>query len=128
MATTTINPFHEKLAKGVLKSTWSGVGVISTSTTIAYGPASLPQYPDKTIECRGDFLSAGLSIRGCSIATGVYNTLNDSRGEGNALTFTAADTKTCLEHPLFIKPTVSTATANTARAITITIMAYSNRR
>ena len=128
MATTTISPVHEHVAKGVIKVTWSGVGVVSTSTTVIYGAASLPQYPDKTVECRGNFLSAGLSIRVCSIATGVYNTLNDSRGEGNALTFTAADTKVCLENPLFIKPTVSTATANTNRSITITIMGYSNRR
>jgi hypothetical protein len=60
--------------------------------------------PDKTVQVLGTFTTAQIVIEGSNnTATGPYHTLNDSRGEGNALAFTAADTRVILENPKFVR-------------------------
>lgn len=126
MATTTINPVHQVLSKGVLKVTWSGVGVISTSTTIVYGPASLGGYERINAIADGTFLSGGLTLRGAHTATGTYATLKTVTG--GTMGFTVAAVKRAQESMPFLRPTVSTATANTNRSISLTVIAYSDRK
>lgn len=123
------------LARGVVKHTWT-----LTSTASVGRPATLSRFPDKTVHVRGVFSGASVSIFGGNqsatagtLVTGAgannVAVLNDSRGEGNAATFTAANAVVLLENPNIILPKITAlGTAAPARSIIVEIVAQSTRR
>lgn len=101
-------------AKNALRASW----------TLANGDDGIVldaiNWPDKTVTVRGTFGAGGTVVIEGTDAGGVtYTTLNDSRGEGNALTFTAADTRTILENPGKIRPRVTAGDGTTALTVVI---------
>lgn len=119
------------LSRGVYKHTWVLSGVSSVGR-----PATLASLPDKIVHVRGTFGAAGVSLsmfgsNATGPATGALATssafaLNDSRGEGNALAFTAADGRQINENPNLIFPKITTGSGTTA--LTIEIVAQSAQR
>lgn len=87
-----------------------------------------PGYPDKTVCMYGTFGVGGtIVVQGRGIAAGVtdsdYTTLNDTRGEGNALTFTASDVRTINENPDLVRPSVTAGDGSTSLICIITAVA-----
>lgn len=111
--------------------TMPAFGVVRAIWTLANGDDGTPLdaigWPDKTVSVRGTFGAAGsVTIEGGDAVSPTYSALNDSRGEGNALTFTAADTRTILENPGKIRPRVTAGDGTTA--ITVVIEALRSSR
>jgi hypothetical protein len=108
-----ISATHIEQAKGVVTSQWLALNKNSGATS---GTAlDAPHLPDKCVEVSGTFSGATLVIEGHNSSTatgGTYQTLNDSRGEGNALSFTAANIVQILENTRFIRPRLTTATGS----------------
>ena len=120
------------VAKGVVRTVWTLTGTVTVGR-----PESPSRYPDKSFHVRGTFGGGTIAIEGSNLlvgatglsATGNWFTMNDSRGEGNALTFTAADGRTALENPNVIRPRWSAALASTVTpSVTVTMMAQSVKR
>lgn len=115
------------LARGVVKQTWTLTGTVTVGR-----PATLSRYPDKTLSVRGTFAGGTVLIIGsnqsATVAQGSLATqsLNDTRGEGNALSFSAANTVAILENPNLIYPKLTTTSGTTS--LTIEIVAQSTRR
>jgi hypothetical protein len=119
------------LARGVVKVTW-----LLTGTVTVGRPARLPNLPDKVVHVRGTFAGGGtvsVSMFGSNasggtgaLATSSAFALNDSRGEGNALAFTAPDGRQINENPNLIFPKLTVASG--ATAITIEVVAQSAKR
>jgi len=119
------------LARGVYKHTWVLSGVSSVGR-----PATLASLPDKVVSVRGTFGAAGvsLSILGSNasgpatgaLATSTAFVLNDSRGEGNALAFTAVDGRQVNENPNLIFPKITLGSGTTA--LTVEVVAQSPKR
>ena len=107
------------VSKGVIAVQWTSWA--GTTTGI---PLTLAAYPDKTVAAHGTWGGATLVVEGSMDGTN-YFTLNDSRGEGNAISLTADNIVTILENPYYVrcKPTGGTGTA-----LTVTIVAQSGRR
>lgn len=106
-----ISATHIEHAKGVVTSQWSAINKNSGATSGT--PLDAPHLPDKCVEISGTFSGATIVIEGHNASTatgGTYITLNDSRGEGNALSFTAANIVTIMENPRFIRPRLTAAT------------------
>lgn len=85
---------------------------MSNGDTIAW--LTLPIKADKVVHVYGTF-GGSVAIEG-SLETGTPAnavTLNDSRGEGNPLTFTANDIRTVLEPVLQIRPNPGAGVTNT---------------
>jgi len=83
-------------------------------------PLDAPSYPDKTLTVRGTFGAGGTCIlEGADAASTTYSTLNDSRGEGNALSFTAQDTRVVNENPGKIRPRVTAGDGTTSIIVVI---------
>jgi hypothetical protein len=110
----TIQPTITLSPQGVVTAVW---------TPLANGDVGAPLdavgYPDKTVAIFGTFGAGGsLTIQGRASSAGAqdtdYTALNDSRGEGNALTFTAADIRVVNENPQFIRPAVTAGDGTTA--------------
>lgn len=114
------------IAKGVHRQVWKTL----TSGNLTGSAMTAPMLPDKTVQVVGTFGSSGaVVIEGSNnTATGPYHTLNDSRGEGNALSLTAADTRIILENPLYIRPRLTNAGAGSAWNIDVRVIAQSTRR
>lgn len=102
---------HEWKSKGVCQSTWTG---LLNGDNGSYLDA--PMLPDKTIEVTGTFGAGGTIL----IESGNGHTLNDSRGEGNGATFTAADTRVLLENPPLLRPRVTGGDGTTDLTVVIT--------
>ena len=122
------------VAKGAYKRTW-----VLTSTATVGKPDCLVGLPDKTVSVRGTFAGTGtvsVTLFGSNqsatvIAAGALATagcfaLNDSRGEGNALTFTAIDGRQVNENSNRIFPKLTVVSGNTA--ITVEVGAQSTKR
>src|SRR5262245_27270560 len=103
-------------SKGVYVTTWTGM-----KSTASAGSALLaPNLPDKTVSVYGAFATGcTITIEGSNSATGTYFTLNDSRGEGNALTFATGDVKQLLENPLRVRPRVTANGTGAATSLTV---------
>lgn len=104
---------HVWIAKGVLKSTWSG---------LLNGDTGAPLYasalPDRTIQVKGTFGAGGsLTMEGSNDDGTTYHAVNDSRGEGNALTFTAADMRMASENPEALRPNVTAGDGTTSLVV-----------
>ena len=102
------------VAAGVAKTTWAAIPNGNQGS-----PMSAPDYADKSVQVSGTFGAAGsVSIEGSNDGS-TWHVLNDSRGEGNAITLTAADTRTIMENPLFIRPNVTAGDGTTALTVSI---------
>lgn len=121
------------LARGVYQIKWTLTGTVTNGR-----PAVLPHLPDKTVTARGTFGGAGtvsISLFGSnatagaagSLATSAAFALNDSRGEGNAIAFTAVgDGRQINENPFCIFPKATVASGTTS--VTIEVNCQSTRR
>lgn len=105
----TIVPTIETLGVGVQRITWPAMGTGDDGAWMS----GLAKYPNKTVEVYGTTVTA-VDIQGKD-GSATPRLLNDSRGEGNALTFAAADTREVLENVDTIRPLVTTGTAVTVR-------------
>ena len=114
------------VAKGVYQIVWANMA------NGDYGSAfACPHLADKTVTVRGTFgVGGSVSIRGTdysdATAATSWDILNDTRGEGNAATFTARDTRTLNENPARMLPHVTAGDGNTS--LTVCILAQSAQR
>jgi hypothetical protein len=119
------------VAKGVYHHKWSLTGTVTNGR-----PAVIPNLPDKTIQVRGTFAGGGtvsVTIFGSnatagaagSLATSAAFPLNDSRGDGNAMTFTAVDGRQINENPFCIFPKLTTVSGGTS--LTVELVARGGR-
>jgi len=121
MATIAVD--HKFIAKGVMKSSW-GAQTVTTDTVPAL---DAPTYPEKSVQVIGTYDGATITIQGSNDAGTTYDTLNDSRGVGNAMTFTSGSggVKTLLENPQLVKPKLTTSTGSPSlKVIIISRAAY----
>lgn len=86
-------------------------------------PVQVPHGADITVQVYGTFGAGGsLSIQGAAeIVSPTYAILNDSRGEGNAMTFTAADIRQLQEAPVLLRPIVTAGDGTTSLTCLITV-------
>src|SRR3990170_6577208 len=89
--------------KGVCKVSWSALANGDTGNV-----QDLSRYPDRTVQVLGTFgVGGSVNVEGSNDGGTTFAILNDSRGEGNPLTITAADMRTILESPAGIRPNVT---------------------
>jgi hypothetical protein len=81
---------------------------------------SVPLLADRSIQVSGTFGGATVTVEGANNPTSpVWHTLNDSRGEGNALSFTTADTRQISEITTQIRLKVTGGDGTTAIIATL---------
>lgn len=112
----TVNPQPVVYAYTKTAPEWEWLNIAAGDTI---GWLTVPgKKADCTVHCYGTF-GGTVTIQGTMESPGTANnpvTLNDSRGEGNALTFTADDMRVVLEHPLQMRPSPGAGvTATTVR-------------
>ena len=110
---------HVAVAKGVVQSTWTAVTGVTTCL-----PVDAPHLPDKSVIATGTWGSATLVVEG-SADNVTYVGLNDTRGEGNAVSFTANNAVTILENFPYIR---AKTTGGTNTNLTVTIISQSTQR
>lgn len=111
----TVGFAHRDIAKSVVKCTWGTLA----NTDVGAGNGML-RWPDKTVQITGTFGGATVNIEGSNDGGLTWFVLNDSRGEGNPLTLTAADGRQIMENAELIRPNVSGGGGTTAITVTIT--------
>lgn len=121
-----VNPSSKWIAKGVLETTWTALLNVDTGAALDAGTL-----PDKTITVRGTFgVGGSVSLKGSDSADATavtgWDILNDSRGEGNSLTFTARDTRVVLENPARLAPHVTAGDGTTS--LTVVLLSQSTQR
>lgn len=117
MATVSYNPISD-IGKGAYKVVWSGVG--ATSSDDAGAACLIPSgYATVTIQVLGTFANSTLTIQGSNDSGTTYATLNDNRGEGNAMTFTSADLRQLNEIPQQIRPLLSSGSGTSLTVIAV---------
>lgn len=103
------------IGKRTHKATWANLA--NGDSGSAYGAAKLQ---DKTVQILGTFGAGGtVVIEGSNDGGATWATLNDSRGEGNALSFTSANIVTILENTELIRPRVTTGDGTTNLTVVI---------
>lgn len=108
----------ESIQRGVYKATWEGIGTGGGTDTGA--ALDVPGgFADVTIQVKGTFAGSTLTWEGSNDGGTTWAGVNDSRGEGNALTFTAADLKTLNELPAKIRPVLTSGSGTDLDAIVI---------
>lgn len=122
----TVNGVGGWLCKGVYQVVWSNMANGDVGSVM-----SCPNLPDKTVTVRGTFGTGGsVSIRGTDYSDATTSTswdiLNDTRGEGNAATFTSRDTRSLTENPARLVPHVTAGDGSTS--LTVIILAQSAQR
>lgn len=120
----TINATHVWVARGVLRSTWASMLNGDVGSAL-----DGPMLPDKTVTVRGTFGVGGTCVLKGKDAAGAatdYSPLNDTRGEGNSLSFTAGDTRAVLENPDHIRPEITAGDG--ATSLTVIIVSQSQKR
>lgn len=109
-----VSGVFQMVSKGVLRATW---------TALANGDTGQPldgsRYPDKSMTVLGTFGAGGTVILEGGPPGGSYLGLNDTRGEGNALSFTTADSRQVNENPAFIRPRVTAGDGTTALTVVL---------
>lgn len=101
----TRNATVEWIGKRTAKITWTGL--LDAGTDAGDGQ-DVSRFSQVNIQVKGTFdTAASLSIEGSADAGSTYNILNDSRGEGNPMTFTGTDTRKLNELPNLIRPRVT---------------------
>lgn len=99
----------------VHKQTWAAIPNGNQGSAL-----SNPGLNDKTVQILGTFGAGGtVVIEGSNDGGTTWATLNDSRGEGSALSFTAANIVTILENPERIRPNVTSGDGTTAITVII---------
>jgi hypothetical protein len=117
-----INPSMKWIARGVVECKWTPLANGDTGRFF-----DAPTLPDKTVQVFGTFgVGGSVNIEGSNDGGTTWHILNDSRGEGNALTLTVADTRTILENPGLIRPNVTAGDGTTS--LTVIIVAESQKR
>jgi hypothetical protein len=120
------------MARGVVKHTWT-----LTSAASVGRPATLSRFPDKTVHVRGTFGGATIIMCGAnhsatvalsSLTSLVALPVNDTRGEGNAASFAAANIVQILENPNLLLPRISVLGTGTGKNIIVEVVAQSTRR
>lgn len=104
------------------KSIEAGKASITTWSPMATGDDGAPvgnaSRSDRSIQCTGTFGGSTVTMQGCNEDTPVnWITLTDTAG--NALTFTAAGLKQCLQVTRWIRPVI---TAGTGSAFIVTLL------
>lgn len=118
----TIQGYGQWLNKGVHKQTWTPLANGDVGSWLTAADLS-----DKSIQVFGTFGAGGtLVLEGSNDGGTTVATLNDSRGEGNALSFTAADIRTVLENPERVRPKVTAGDGTTA--LTVIIVSKSSNK
>ena len=106
------------IAKGAYRVTWSGLGVASSADSGA--AVIIPgRYDSVQIQVLGTFAGATITIEGSNDGGTTWATLNDSRGEGNAMTFTSADLRKLNEASLAIRPTITAGSASDLSVVAV---------
>lgn len=121
----TISPQSVAIAKGVIKTTWGPF----TATSDVGLPICSPQLPDKTARAYATgnlFFGADLIVEGSSASGTNYDQLTSASGA--VVAFTTTDSRVLQENPLYIRPRMTSATANTNRKIYFQIIAQGARR
>lgn len=100
---------------GVAKVEWTGLLNGDTGRG-----EDMTRFADRTVQVKGTFgVGGSINIEGSNDGGTTWAILNDSRGEGNALTLTAADMRTVLENPGLIRPNVTAGDGSTSLTVTI---------
>ncbi len=101
------------MTRGVLKTTWEHLHNGDVGTYL-----DAPNLADKSIQVTGTFGVGGtVVVEGGNDSTN--HVLNDSRGEGNQLSFTAGDLRTVLENPMRLRPSVTAGDGTTDLTVII---------
>ena len=91
---------HLRSSWELVRVTWAAIGDADTCTDEPIG-----HLVDKSVHVYGTFGGATVVIQGSDEVTPSERvTLNDSRGEGNPLSFTALDLRQVLEITAFVRP------------------------
>jgi hypothetical protein len=102
------------VGKRKAKVTWSGLLNGDTGNG-----QDLSRFRDVVYQVTGTLGAGGsVSIEGSNDAGTTYHILNDSRGETNAMTFTALDTRRVNERPLLSRPNVTAGDGTTNFTVT----------
>src|ERR1051326_4103317 len=109
----TIPPVTAYPDRGTMTITWSNIGDSDTCTA-----ATGARWPDKTVSVRGTFSSATVVIQG-SDDNSNWVPLNDSRGEGNSLSFSSADIRTVTENPTYIRPSSTGGSSSSTTVVLV---------
>ena len=110
------------LSKGCYKVAWCGLGTESGAACCASNGSAViipAGFNSVTIQVLGTFAGATIAIEGSNDGGTTYAQLNDTRGEGNALTFTSADLRQLAEIPQQIRPALTAGCASDLDVIVI---------
>lgn len=101
------------ISKRVVKITWTGL--VSGDQGAA---ELLSGFDNVSVQVLGTFGAGGsVNIEGSNDSGTTYAILNDTRGEGNALTLTAADVRRVNERPQQIRPNVTAGDGTTSLTV-----------
>lgn len=104
------------IGKGVYQATWTGL----LNTDVGDG-ISLAVFDSYNVQVKGTVGAGGtVVIEGSNDAGSTYAGLNDTRGESNALSFTAADIRAGLERPALLRPNVTAGDGTTNFSVIVT--------
>ena len=107
----------ENVQRQVYRVTWSGLLNGDTGT-----PEAPARFDRITAQVKGTFGAGGsVNIEGSMDGGTTWAVLNDTRGESNALTFTAADIRRANESPLLIRPNVTAGDGTTTLVVILTL-------
>jgi hypothetical protein len=103
-------------SKRVAEIKWTGLLNGDTGDAQATGTLS-----DKSIQVLGTFGTGGtVVLEGSNDGGTTWSTLNDTRGEGNALSFTSSDLRQTLENTRHIRPNVTAGDGSTNLTVIVT--------
>lgn len=96
---------------------WTVSGLLNADQSSSHSGSRLS---DKTVQVLGTFGAAGsVNIEGSNDGGTTWNILNDTRGEGNPLTFTATDMRSINENPDLIRANVTAGDGTTSLTVII---------
>lgn len=96
--------------KQVHIQTWLAIPNGNDGSTLSAASLS-----DKSVQVTGTFgVGGSISIEGSNDGGTTWAILNDSRGEGNPLTFTSADLRQILENCQLVRPRVTAGDGTTS--------------
>lgn len=107
------------IARGVIRTQWTNWAGTTTGL-----PLVAPAYPDKTVSVHGTWGGATFVLQGSSDGTNYY-TLNDTRGQGNAISLTADEVATVLENVEYLR---GQTTGGTGTSLTVTVTSKTSGR
>lgn len=106
-------------SKHTAKVVWSGLLNGDTGDG-----QNLSRFNDVTYQLTGTLGAGGsINVEGSNDGGSTYHVLNDSRGEGNALTMTALDVRRGNEYPALTRPNVTAGDGTTNLTLTAVCVA-----